>query len=297
VANFFDYFPVSARTRSWGLYATSFGQVRVPPNVSYPLGHHPESHLFDWGRGRILPEYQVLYVREGRGIFESAAAKSRKIGPGTVFILFPGVWHRYRPEPATGWTESWIELDGAYIDQLRKSKVIDPKNPVYRVHSVEAINEIFDAAHFLARSKPPGFAVRLGLLAVQALTLVRASSPRTRAAPRRIDDLVSQAQAQFAQNFASENSAEATARQLGVGYSYFRREFKRQTGFSPKQYRLEIRHRQAKDLLRTSSLTIKEISERLGYHSPYHLSLEFAKRTGLPPTKWRSRRGAAPPGV
>ena len=288
MANFFDYFPVSARTRAWGLYATSFGQVHVPPHVSYPPGRHPESHLLDWSRGRTLQEYQVLYVREGRGIFESAATKSRKIGPGTVFILFPGVWHRYRPDVATGWTESWIELDGSYIGQLRKAKVIDPKNPVYRVHSLEAIDDIFDAAHLLARSKPPGFTVRLGLLAVQALTLVRASSPRTRSAPRRVDDLVSKAQALFAQNISSERSVEATARQLGIGYSYFRREFKRQTGFSPKQYSLEIRHRQAKDLLRTSSLTIKEISERLGYHSPYHLSLEFAKRTGRPPTKWRS---------
>jgi len=286
--NFFDYFPASPKMRSWGLYATSFGQVQVPPHTAYPPGGHPEGHHFDWKQGRTLQEYQILYIREGRGIFESALTKPKKIKPGTIFLLFPGVWHRYRPDPATGWTESWIELNGSYLDHLRASSVIDPKNPVHPVSAVEEVESLWEAIQRLVRHRPPHFLIRLGFHAMQILILLRTTSSRHQKAPPRIHRIVAEAQVRLAQALVKDVSVEQVARAFGIGYSYFRREFKHQTGFSPKQYRIEIRHRRAKDLLRNSKLTVKEISEQLGYSSSYHLSLDFSKRTGLPPTRWRA---------
>ncbi len=84
------------------------------------------------------------------------------------------------------------------------------------------------------------------------------------------------------------------ARDLHIGYSYFRRVFKGRTGFSPKAYRLEIRFRRTCDFLRNTELNLKEIARRLGYDSPYHLSMDFKKRTGQPPTRWRSAQSIRP---
>lgn len=285
--NFFNYFPVAPMDRSWGLYATSFGQARVPPKAVYPPSGHPAGHHFAWNQGRTLHEYQLLYIHAGRGSFESSLTKRKKVERGTVFLLFPGVWHRYRPDISTGWMESWIELNGSYMDHLRTAKIIDPREPLYQVQAIAEVEDRLEAAHHLVRVKPPGFSVHLGLLAVQILTLLRSSSSRRQATPRRIDRIISESQAMLAGKLDKSSSAEQIARQLGIGYSYFRKEFKHRTGFSPKQYQIEIRHRQARDLLRNTNLTVKEISERLGYHSPYHLSLDFSKRNGLPPIKWR----------
>jgi AraC-like DNA-binding protein len=286
--NFFDYFPVSSKMTAWGIYATSFGHVRVPANTPYPPDRHPLGHHFAWEKGRTLNEYQILYIHEGRGTFESSQTDAKKVTAGMAFLLFPGVWHRYRPIAATGWTESWIEVGGSYLDQLVAKGLIDPKNPVYRVRLMREVQEQLDNAHYLARTKPPAFPVQLGLIAVQILTLFRSSPQRRKAPPRRMEGLVSEAQALLGQNLEASLTAEQIAQKLGIGYSYFRREFKRQTGFSPKQYRIEIRHRRAKDMLRNSSMTVKEISERLGYHSPYHLSFDFVQRSGVPPTHWRT---------
>ena len=286
--NYFTYFPVAPKDRTWGVYATSFGRMRVPPNTAYPPGTHPRDHVIDWQKGRTLPDYQLLYLHHGGGIFETAFAKRHKLVRGSLFLLFPGVWHRYRPDPATGWIESWIELNGPHMEELRASGLIDPKKPVHQIEASDEIEALLDTAHRWVRAKSPGFSIRLGLLAVQILTLLRTGSPRQQAVPRRIEHLVSESQALLAQNLEKNISAEQIARKLGIGYSYFRREFKRQTGFSPKQYRIEIRHRRARDLLRSTSLTVKEISEQLSYHSPYHLSIDFSRRTGLSPTKWRT---------
>jgi AraC-like DNA-binding protein len=286
--NFFDYFPASPKMQSWGLYATSIGRVQVPPHSPYPPSVHPESHHLDWKRGRTLQEYQILYIREGRGVFESELTKPRRINPGTLFLLFPRIWHRYRPDPATGWTESWIELNGSYLDQLRASGIIDPRHPIHPVFAVEEVESQLEAIQQLAHRRPPLFLIRMGFYALQILTLLDPTSSAHPKAPQRIRQIVADAQARLAQNLEKDLSTEQVARTFNVGYSYFRREFKQETGFSPKQYRMEIRHRRTKDLLRNSRLTVKEISEQLGYSSPYHLSLDFSKRTGLPPTRWRA---------
>ncbi len=203
-----------------------------------------------------------------------------------AFLLFPGVWHRYRPDFAAGWMESWIELNGSYMEQLQAARIIDPRKPVYQVQTMAEIEARLSAAYDLARAKPPGFAVHLGLLAVQILALLHFGPHKRPTTPRRIDHLISESQTLLAQS-EKDVSAGRIARQLGIGYSYFRREFKKQTGFSPRQYQIEVRQRRAKELLRNTDLTVKEISERLGYHSPYHLSLDFSKRNGIAPSKWR----------
>jgi len=285
--NFFDYFPIAPKMHLWGLYSGSFGQVRIAPRTAYPPAVHPEGHHFSWEQGRILQDYQLLYISEGRGIFESTGINRQRIGAGTVFLLFPGIWHRYRPDFSTGWVESWIELNGPCVNQLQKSGVINPKNPVYRLRQVDEIEELYAMAYRIVRTKSPVFSIRLAFVAMEILTILCSHATRRSSAPRRVNRLVAEAQALLSQNLESTLSAEKVAHQLGIGYSYFRREFKQQTGFSPKQYQIEIRHRRTKDLLRNSSLTIKEIADRLGYHSPYHLSLEFSKRTHLPPMKWR----------
>jgi AraC-like DNA-binding protein len=288
--NYFDYFPVASRLQPWGIYSTSYGTVHVPPGTVYPPARHPAGHELGWERGRTLGEYQVLFIHKGAGEFESAQTKVRAIAGGMAFVLFPGVWHRYRPDPAVGWTESWIEVRGPYLDQLRRGGVIDPRRAVYETPAALEVEQLFETAATLARIKPPGFTVRIGLLAAQILALLK-WSPRSRrtATPRRIDELISESQALLAGDLEEKQSLEQIASKLGIGYSYFRRRFKAQTGLSPKQYRIEMRHHRTKNLLLSSGLTVKEISERLGYSSPFHLSQEFSRLAGMSPQKWRRR--------
>ncbi len=287
--NYFDYFPVSPRLEPWEIYSTSFGRVHVPPGTPYPPARHPERHALAWKKGRTLAEYQILFIHKGAGEFESAHTKARAIAGGMAFVLFPGEWHRYRPDPAVGWTESWLEVRGPYLDRLRRTGVIDPRHPVHATPAALEIEQIFDSAATLARIKPPGFTVRLGLLAAQILALLRWSPRSQRATPRRIDELISESQALLANDLEEKESLEQIARKLGLGYSYFRRRFKAQTGLSPKQYRIEMRHHRVKNLLLNSGLTVKEISEQLGYSSPFHLSQEFSRIAGMSPQKWRRR--------
>ena len=67
---FFRYLPVSEQDKQWDFYVTGTGYSNVPPGSRYPCSVHPDLYQFAWDRGRVLPEYQVLYITRGEGVFE-----------------------------------------------------------------------------------------------------------------------------------------------------------------------------------------------------------------------------------
>jgi transcriptional regulator GlxA family with amidase domain len=132
--------------------------------------------------------------------------------------------------------------------------------------------------------------VRLGAIGLEILVKLQEKA-RPPKIPRRIEDIVSRAQTQLSEIDANESTVEQMAANLGVGYSHFRRAFKCQTGFSPKQYHNEVRFRRTKELLSNTALSIKEIASQLGYSSPYHLTKDFTQRTKNAPSVWRTGLG------
>lgn len=81
-----------------GTAVSGVGSTRIPPHApSYPLSVHPDGYMYTWERGRVLHEYSAIYIANGKGSFESTAGGAEDVKAGTVILLFPGEWHRYRP--------------------------------------------------------------------------------------------------------------------------------------------------------------------------------------------------------
>jgi AraC-like DNA-binding protein len=77
------------------------------------------------------------------------------------------------------------------------------------------------------------------------------------------------------------------SQQMGVNYDSMRHRFKREVGMSPKQYVMHLRIQQAKHLLLTTRLSIKEIADRLGYADGRHFTAVFTRKVGFAPQQWR----------
>jgi transcriptional regulator GlxA family with amidase domain len=73
-----------------------------------------------------------------------------------------------------------------------------------------------------------------------------------------------------------------------VSEDYLTRIFKRELGFSPWDYLGRYRVSLAENLLRTTSLTINEISWRTGFQDQAYFSRVFKKIRGMAPGKVRS---------
>ena len=70
--------------------------------------------------------------------------------------------------------------------------------------------------------------------------------------------------------------------------SYFSRFFKRYIGTSFLEYLTEIRIEKAKELL-SANLTIREVSERVGYLSRNRFCVNFQQFTGYTPSEYRKQ--------
>lgn len=65
--------------------------------------------------------------------------------------------------------------------------------------------------------------------------------------------------------------------------------FDKQTGMSPIQFLTEIRLKQSKELLRTTSIPIKEIAELIGYQDAFYFCRVFKKQYHQTPTNFRKQ--------
>lgn len=107
--------------------------------------------------------------------------------------------------------------------------------------------------------------------------------------PTQIETIIGQARDFLDENSHASVDMEELARNLHVGYSWFRRMFKQLTGESPNLYHLKRRIDGARHLLVNTDLPIKQIAERQGYDSQNYFSEIFKKKTGLSPEDFRKR--------
>ncbi|HEX9998361.1 MAG TPA: AraC family transcriptional regulator [Abditibacterium sp.] len=80
------------------------------------------------------------------------------------------------------------------------------------------------------------------------------------------------------------------ARELGLGLSTLRRNFKTATGTSLHEALLQIRLEKARQMLGETNAPIKQIAAQLGYRDVYFFSNQFKRLSGATPATFRRSR-------
>lgn len=285
------YYPArSASDETWGLTITTAGYQSVPPHSSYPAGSHPPGYLFNKKRGRVLNEYQLIYVTKGQGVLFTASISETPLNEGALFMLFPGEWHTYSPAAETGWNTFWIGFNGFGIEQLITAGFFEKTAPVVRMGYNENMVRIFQEVLRFAREERPGcqqlLAGYVSLLLGHAAYLNRNESITN----DRVHLLIDKARMLMRENSMQDISPEAIAAQLHISYSWFRRFFRRYTGMAPGQYLAQLRIRHACELLEQTNLPVQTIAEQLHFESPGYFSVHFKRQTGRSPLEYRKSK-------
>ena len=102
------------------------------------------------------------------------------------------------------------------------------------------------------------------------------------------DEEIVQTQVWLQDNFAKDISMAQLAQQFELSVRSLNRRFKAATGVSPLQYLQKIRIETAKDLLKTSNLSIHEIAEQVGYQDLAHFNRLFKRLLSTAPKQYRA---------
>ncbi len=284
--SFSHYLPIEEDAVRWGMHIIDSGSTAVPPNSPYPPGRHPDGYDLSWEKGRTLSEYQLVYITLGRGIFETKKTGGIQISSGQVFLLFPGVWHRYRPLKTIGWDESWIGFKGDVAKRIM-SAFFSPDKAVLSIGHDQELQDLIRSITELPKEAPAGFQQIMAARTIEALALVRSLAMSYHVADREASRKIQQARYHLLHHSDEEIDMNELARELGLSYSRFRSLFREHTGTAPHQYVISIRMNKARQLLRHTELSVADIAERVGFSSPYYFCRQFKIKNGCTPKTYR----------
>lgn len=283
----FKYLLVNERDKLFGININTVGFQPIPPDTIYPSIDHPKSYYFYPCKGRILTEYQILYISKGKGTFTSESTKKTNIMKGQIILLFPGQWHTYCPSNDTGWNEYYIGFEGPIIDDLVKNEFISPNNQILDVGVNEEFVTLYSKAIQVAKNERKTDQQYLAGIVLHLLGMVISYSQNKTIELNNSGEIIERAKIIMNENIHRQINIQEIATNLGTSYSWFRKEFKEYTGFAPAQYFQELKLRKAKELLTETNLSIKEVAYELDFSSYEYFLSFFKKKVGVTPSEYR----------
>lgn len=217
-----NYLTINPIDQSWGLYVNSVGHQSISENEVYPPQGHPTRYLFNTQTGRILNEYQLLYITKGRGRFSSKSSGNIQISEGHMFLLFPGEWHTYMPSKDTGWNEYWIGFNGKIIEDWVKNGFFSKESPIFNIGFNEEIIALYKRAILIADAQEANYQQALSGIASNIISMAIYLSRNRDFSRSNIVDQINNAKIAVYENIRTI-APEALAEISCMSYSKFRK--------------------------------------------------------------------------
>lgn len=288
--SFLHYLPYSEEDEKLGMLCTTAGSTTIPPGVVYPPKKNDHPALFrPVADGRILPEFQMVYITRGEGVFTSQGA-SYQVKPGSMMLILPGIKHAYRPLIETGWQEHWVGFRGGYFSRLLEEGRFSAENVFFQTGLHDSILSMFSQIFDEVRRQQPLYQMKACALILSLIAEVL-TRERRKDQPNYYQKIVEQAKYLMESNAYSEINLSSISEQLGISTSRLNEIFKTYTSMTPYQYYIHIKIHKAESLLEEADLPVKEVAYRMGFEDQYYFSRLFKSKTGVSPSAWKKFAG------
>ena len=285
--NSLKYLTIGTNDEAWGLVVTTVGEQSIAPHSCYPAMQHPTAYNLRRANGRILDEYQLIYITEGGGFFESQSLPRQRVVAGTVILLFPDELHNYAPDEQSGWSEFWIGFKGPLADNMISGGFFSLREPLINIGPSNSLIALYRDAIRLAEREAMACQQLISGIVLHMLGHILYKHKNRSTGSNYAEDIINEARQLMRERAHHTLRAEDIAQSLGVGYSWFRQNFKRLIGTSPVQYISRILMSRAKELLVTENCSIAEVAYTLGFENAGQFSTAFRKMEGITPRQFR----------
>lgn len=269
--------------------------VTADPGVRGEVAYVQELGDFDCGGGyftirEFLPSYQIILTLAGEGILRYEE-ETRAVPAGTVLWIDCEKYQYYRTNPDVGrWHFLWVHLYGptvhAYYRAFRESAMGAPvagiEDPDHLASLLLRLFELYENESNTLQDD---------LLASSVLTqlMVRCIRAADRALPvRTAPDSVEAIQTYIRQHYREPIDLDTLSQVFSISKYHLQKLFKRHIGLSPAEYLTRTRLAHAKHLLRTTTKSMTDIAEEIGYSGAYFDHV-FKKYEDINPRAYRQR--------
>lgn len=254
------------------------------------IGYYPRAAFHALERRKGSPQHILIYCVQGEGWYYLNDQKYL-VKPNQVFVLPPGVAHRYGTNDTNPWTIYWLHFTGAQAG-----------------HFLAYLHQDTDPAPLTVSPQPERFQLFEDILAHVEMSfnmdnIVYANSSLARflatfnnavynpnPSNRLEEDPISRTIAFMKENLHQHLKLEDLATIAGMSASHYLAVFREKVQSPPINFFTFLKIQEACRLLENTQLRIKEVAYQLGYGDPYHFSRVFANVMGVPPRDFRKLR-------
>lgn len=251
---------------------------------TYKLHTHPTFYTFR-PKGRI--DFQLLYIAAGKAHFHFGD-KETIVPAGHMVLYRPKEPQRYEYYAEDQTEVYWVHFTGGNVTNLLRSYgLTDDKKVFYCGCGLEYQNlfrAMIDELQMCLDSYPEMIEMYLREIFIR---LQRCFKTSIKTDNSHAAEEIDKAASYFNEHYSEQINIDAYAEEHHFSTSWFIRNFKLYTGFTPMQYILSKRIYNAEALLQNTQYTVTEIAQIVGYDNPLYFSRVFKKQKGLSPTDYR----------
>ena len=223
----------------------------------------------------------VEFVREGAGFLE-IDGKTFHIRKNGVYFLTPGSTHTYWPDRNDPWYKLFFVIGGELMPALLKAYKMED---VYHLPECPELKKYFEEMQSLQYNSVTSnqqASVIFHQFLQEASMLVHGVKSRL---PEDIEKLKLALDNAVEENFRLEKFAAG----MQVSEAHLIRLFRSHFQITPYDYLMSRKIECAQRLLLYSTLSVKEIADRLCFSDQYYFSNYFKRKNGLSPRLYRIR--------
>lgn len=234
--------------------------------------------------------YSIEYVLEGTG---TVHCDHQTYFPraGTVYLLPKGHDHHYWSDPSDPFHKIWINVRGSLCDSLYQTYQLQPG-----VICAPDTLPLFEKLVTLCRDGELGKSERTyrTMALFQELCLQLFQQQAQQKQPTQPESVA--CAKEFLDEHLGENvTIQQVARHVNLSASQLTRQFRKAYGQAPYDYYLAQKLQLAQTLLAQTTLSIKEIADRLAFADEHYFAKLFKQKLGQTPYQWKKARKETPP--
>ncbi|MBQ8162538.1 MAG: helix-turn-helix transcriptional regulator [Clostridia bacterium] len=246
-------------------------------NWSFPLHQHKD-------------RLEISYIVEGC-VNCYIDSESRQLGAGDLLIKNAGLIHAEKMVDDASLQEICISFDGVHLEGLPLNHLV-PETFLPVIHAADepVIRELilYLAAH--QNDLDDTLKIDLGCALISLLChfleeveLIPLNQQRD------LGQTVQDVKDYLAQNYARKITLDDLSNMFFISPFYLSRQFKKFTGYTIKQYLLELQMGEAEKLLLFTDMPIKEISIQCGYDNLQYFYVQFKRYAQCTPIEYRKK--------
>jgi len=233
---------------------------------------------------RFQSAWQLVVIVSGDSEVQ-VGEKWHPIPSGHLRLMAPGHWEYYRFATQTPTHQLWLDFypEKKHAALVKMLSSLDPLIPLS-----PTLESLLRAGLEMDVSLSRGVqALEANALAALYLLCAEAQSGRERPGP--LHPSVVRACDYIEKNLSAQMELSAISHAAGLSLNHLSRLFDRQLGHTPIEYVWHLRTQKAASMLRSTGLSVGEISSQTGFQNPFHFSRRFKAAFGSSPRAYRNQ--------